>query len=169
MCKKQCDVCQNRKSVEKKVLAFSGTGMMSGGSYRAGGSTFVGESGFDDNSLYDWKPEEARTEEVRQMGFDKFPIVAETLDVEIQVRTFPAYSDTAPYDCPKTTQILEEAWKVLEQRFVADPKVPRSGRGGIIEVTARTTHGTPLNMGRHRRAIAFNHRIALGAIEHPVL
>lgn len=63
----------------------------------------------DDNSLYDWKPEEARTEEVRQMAFDKFPVEAETLEVEIQIRTFPAYSDTAPYDCPKTAQILEDA------------------------------------------------------------
>ena len=43
------------KAVEKKVLAFSGTGMMSGGSYRAGNSTFVesGGGGFEDNSLYE--------------------------------------------------------------------------------------------------------------------
>lgn len=81
-----------------------------------------------DNSLYDWKKDEERNEEVRKIDMDKFPIDPTTLDIEIKIRTFPAYSDTAPYDCPKTAKILEDAWKVLEQRFVVDPKNPAQAR-----------------------------------------
>ncbi|MFT5854174.1 MAG: hypothetical protein ACI8XO_001417, partial [Verrucomicrobiales bacterium] len=84
----------------------------------------------DDNSLYEWKPEEARAKEAQ--GFDEFPIVPTTFEVDLELRVFPDYSDTAPYDCPKTAQILEDAWKVLENKFVTDPKVPRSGRGGML-------------------------------------
>ncbi|QTN33095.1 HEAT repeat domain-containing protein [Akkermansiaceae bacterium] len=103
----------------------------------------------DDNSLYDWKPEEERTKEVTKLGFDKFPIVPETFEVELKLRTMPAYSDTAPYDCPKTQQILEDAWKVLEKKFVADPKDPRSGKGGIIEAMALVASGKP----EHRKIV----------------
>lgn len=103
----------------------------------------------DDNSLYEWKPEEERTKEVSKMGFDKFPLVPETLEVELKLRTMPSYSDTAPYDCPKTKQILEEAWKVLEKKFVVDPKIPRSGRGGIIEAMALVASGKP----EHRKLV----------------
>ena len=77
------------------------------------------------------------------MGFDEFPIDAANLDVELKLRVFPSYSDTSPYDCPKTQQILEDAWKVLEQKFVADPKNPRSGKGGIIEAIALVASGKP--------------------------
>jgi len=97
----------------------------------------------DDNSLYEWKPEEERAKEVSKMGLDDFPLDPTTLDVELKLRVFPAYSDTAPYDCPKTAQILEEAWKVLEKRFVVDPKIPRSGGGGIIEAIALVSSGKP--------------------------
>ncbi|MCH7224673.1 DUF6288 domain-containing protein [Haloferula sp. A504] len=103
----------------------------------------------DDNTLYDWKPEEERTQEVRQMGFDKFPVEAETLEVELKLRTFPAYSDTAPYDCPKTAKILDDAYKVLEQKFIVDPQVKRSGRGGIIEAIALISSGRP----EHRKIV----------------
>jgi hypothetical protein len=97
----------------------------------------------DDNSLYDWKSEEDRKEEVAKMNYEKFPILPSTHEVELKLRVFPAYSDTAPYDCPKTRQILEEAWKVLENRFVADPKDPRSGKGGAIEALALIASGKP--------------------------
>ncbi len=97
----------------------------------------------DDNSLYDWKPEEARQQEVRQMGFDKFPLDPVTLDVELKLRVFPEYSDTSPYDCPKVDKILEEAWTVLEKKFVVDPKNKRSGRGGSLEALALIASGKP--------------------------
>lgn len=97
----------------------------------------------NDNSLFDWKPEEARKEEVAKIDLAKFPIDATTLDVELKLRTFPTYTDTAPYDCPKTKQILEEAWKALEKRFVADPKNPRSGKGGVIEAMGLIASGKP--------------------------
>ncbi|MFK7910832.1 MAG: DUF6288 domain-containing protein [Akkermansiaceae bacterium] len=95
----------------------------------------------DDNSLYEWKPEEERTKEAQ--GFGEFPIDPTTLEISLTIRTFPEYSDTAPWDCPKTEQILEEAWKVLEKKFVVDPKVRRSGRGGIVEAIALIASGKP--------------------------
>jgi hypothetical protein len=103
----------------------------------------------NDNSLFDWKPEKARKEEVENIDMDKFPIDPMTLDVELKVRTFPAYTDTAPYDCPKTKAILEDAWKVLEKRFVADPKKPGSGKGGVIEAMALVASGKP----EHRKIV----------------
>jgi hypothetical protein len=96
-----------------------------------------------DDSLYDWKPEEARKEEVKNMDLEKFPLDPTTLDVELKLRTFPEYADTAPYDCPKTKQILEDAWKSLEQRFIVDPKRPGSGKGGVIEAMGLIASGKP--------------------------
>ncbi len=96
-----------------------------------------------DDSLYDWKPEEAQKEEVKNMDLDKFPLDPMTLDVELKLRTFPDYADTAPYDCPKTKQILEDAWKSLEQRFIVDPKKPGSGKGGVIEAMGLISSGKP--------------------------
>ena len=101
----------------------------------------------NDNSLYEWKPEEARSKEAK--GFGEFPIIPSTLEAELTLRVFPDYSDTAPYDCPKTAQILEDAWKVLEKRFVADPKKPRSGRGGMLEAIALVASGKP----EHRKIV----------------
>jgi hypothetical protein len=103
----------------------------------------------DDNSLYEWKPEEERKKEVTKMNLDKFPVDSSTLEVELKVRVFPAYSDTSPYDCPKTNLILEDAWKVLEKKFVADPKDSRSGRGGIVEAMALVASGKP----EHRKMV----------------
>ena len=97
----------------------------------------------DDNSLYDWKADEERAEEVKQMGFGKFPVDPTEFTAELTIRTFPEYADTAPYDCPKTKQILEEAWKVLEQKFIENPKIPRSGRGGAVEAIALIASGKP--------------------------
>ena len=96
-----------------------------------------------DDSLYDWKPEEARKEEVKNMDLEKFPLDPTTLEVELKLRTFPDYADSAPYDCPKTKQILEDAWKSLEQRFIVDPKKPGSGKGGVIEAMGLVSSGKP--------------------------
>jgi HEAT repeat protein len=100
-----------------------------------------------DNTLYEWKSEKSRDREAK--GFDEFPILPSTFEVALTIRTFPEYSDTAPYDCPKTNQILEEAWKVLEKRFVADPGKPRSGRGGMLEAIALVASGKP----EHRKIV----------------
>ena len=97
----------------------------------------------DDNSLYDWKPEEERKKEVRKMGFDEYPLDPVTLDVELKLRVFPEYSDSSPYNCPKTDKILGEAWEVLEKKFVENPKVRRSGRGGSLEALALIASGKP--------------------------
>ncbi len=103
----------------------------------------------DDNSLYEWKPEEERKVEVAKMNLDKFPVDASTLEVELKLRVFPAYSDTSPYDCPKTNQILDDAWKVLERKFVTNPKDSGSGRGGVIEAMALVASGKP----EHRKLV----------------
>jgi len=97
----------------------------------------------DGDALYDWKASETKKEETARQKFDAFPIDATTLDAELRLRTFPAYVDTAPFDCPKTTQILEDAWKVLEKKFVVDPKNPSSGRGGTTEAIALIASGKP--------------------------
>ena len=93
----------------------------------------------DDNSLYEWKSEDARTSEA--LGFDEFPINGSNYVASLTLNVLPEYSDTAPYDCPKTERILEDAWKVLAKRFVEDPNVRRSGRGGIIEAFALVSSG----------------------------
>jgi hypothetical protein len=104
----------------------------------------------NDNSLYDWKPEAERTEEVKKVAFDKFPIDPVMLEIDLKIRTLPAYSDTAPYDCPKTMLILEEAWKVLEQKFIVDPKNPKnSGKGGMVEALALVASGK----AEHRKLV----------------
>ncbi len=105
------------------------------------------EKARDDNTLYEWKPEEAREKEA--LGFSEFPIIPSNHEVEVTLRVLPDYSDTAPYDCPKTNQILEEAWKVLEKKFVVDPNVRLSGRGGIIEAIALVSSGKP----EHRKIV----------------
>jgi hypothetical protein len=103
----------------------------------------------DDNSLFDWKPEEERKKEVLKMDLDKFPMKPSTLEVALKIRVFPAYSDTSPYDCPKANQILEDAWKVVEKKFVVDPKDSRSGRGGVVEAMALIASGKP----EHRKIV----------------
>jgi len=97
----------------------------------------------DDNTLYDWKPEEERTEEVKQAGFDKWPLKPLTLDIELTLQTLPDYGDGLLEDCPKTKAIIENACKVLEKKFVAAPNDKRSGRGGIIEAMALLATGKP--------------------------
>jgi hypothetical protein len=97
----------------------------------------------DDNTLYDWKSDEAKSEEVRLIGFDKFPLKPITFEVELKLRVFPEYSDTAPYDCPKTKQILEEAWAVTARKFQPDPKTGKPGKGGVIEAIALVASGKP--------------------------
>ena len=102
-----------------------------------------------DDSLYDWKPEEERRQELKKMSLDEFPIDPVTLEIELTLRVMPAYSDTAPYDCPKTKQILEDAWKVLEAKFKPDPKTGKPGKGGVIEAIALVASGKP----EHRKLV----------------
>ena len=72
----------------------------------------------DDNTLYDWKDEEERTQEVKQAGFDKYPLKPVNLDIELTLDTLPDYGDGLLEDCPKTKAIIENACKVLEKKFV---------------------------------------------------
>ena len=97
----------------------------------------------DDNTLYDWKEEEERTEEVKQASFDKYPLKPVNLDIELTLETLPDYGDGLLEDCPKTKAILENAFKVLEKKFVAVPGNSRSGRGGVIEAMALLASGKP--------------------------
>jgi hypothetical protein len=101
------------------------------------------------DALYDWKPEAEKKADTARQKFDEFPIDGISLNVELLLRTFPTYADTAPYDCPKTMAILEDAWKVLEKKFIVDPKNPRSGRGGTTEALALLASGKP----EHRKLL----------------
>jgi HEAT repeat protein len=103
----------------------------------------------DSDALYDWKAAEEKKADTARQKFDEFPIDGFTLDVELKLRTFPAYADTAPFDCPKTMAILEDAWKVLEKKFIVDPKNPGSGRGGTTEALALLASGKP----EHRKLL----------------
>lgn len=103
----------------------------------------------DDTSLYEWKPEEEREKDVRKSGFDKFPIDPVTMEVVLKLRVFPEYADSAPYDCPKTKKILEDAWGVLEKKFLPDPKTGKPGKGGVIEAIALIASGKP----EHRKLV----------------
>jgi len=102
-----------------------------------------------DDSVYDWKPEAERAKEVDSDNFKEFPLDGFYTDVTLTLRVMPAYSDTSPYNCPKTDQILADAWGVLAERFVADPRRPRSGRGGILEAIALIASGKP----EHRKIV----------------
>lgn len=97
----------------------------------------------DDNTLYDWKDEEERTQEVVQAGFDKYPIIPKELEVELSLEVLPDYGNGLLEDCPKTKAIIEKACKVLEEKFTVDPKIARSGRGGVIEAMALLATGKP--------------------------
>lgn len=95
------------------------------------------------DALYDWQPKQAQEQAVADQKFKEFPIDGSKLDVELTLRTFPAYADTAPFDCPKTKQILEDAWKVLEKHFQNDPKHPNTDRGAYLRVIAMLASGKP--------------------------
>ena len=101
------------------------------------------EAAKDDNTLYDWKEEEERTQEVKQTSFDKFPIIPTEMDVELKLEVLPDYGDGLLEDCPKTKAIIEKACKVLEEKFVEVPGNRRSGRGGVIEAMALLSTGKP--------------------------
>ena len=101
------------------------------------------EAAEGDDALYDWQPKQAQELAVQEHKFKEFPIDGSKLDVELTLRTFPAYADTAPFDCPKTKQILEDAWKVLEKCFQNDPKHPNTGRGGYLTAIAMLASGKP--------------------------
>jgi len=116
-----------------------------------------------DDSLYDWKSEAARTKAVESANFKDFPIDAYQSEVVLNLAVMPPYSDTSPYDCPKAAKIRENAWKVLEKRFVVDPNRPRSGRGGVLEALALVASGKP----EHRELVRQWVRSKNGRVWHP--
>jgi hypothetical protein len=65
-------------------------------------------------------------------------------DVQLKLRVIGTYSDTAPYDCPKSKRILEEACKVLEK----EPLEP--SWNGAVNGLALMATGKPEYMPRVR-------------------
>jgi Family of unknown function (DUF6288)/HEAT repeats len=61
----------------------------------------------------------------------------ETSEVQLKLRVMGTYSETAPYDCPKSRQIFEEACKVLEQEPLAE------SWHGAISALAMLSTGKP--------------------------
>lgn len=95
-----------------------------------------------DNTLYDWKSkDEQKKFQVPGQNYEDFPLDGQYAEVELKLDVLPAYSDTSPYNCPKATRILENAWKVLEQKFTAG-KV-RGGRHGSVMALALVASGKP--------------------------
>ena len=90
-----------------------------------------------DNSLFEWKSEEGRNAEVRQAGFDEFPLDPVMIELDLKLRVLPPYSDTSPYDCPKADRIREDAWKILVKEF-QDGRIHahRSGSNAAIALIA---------------------------------
>ena len=101
----------------------------------------------DDKSLYEWKPEAARKQEVISDDFKRFPIDGFASELVLRLDVLPPYSDTSPYDCPKAERIRENAWKVLEDRF-AEGKV-KANRTGTVMALALVASGKP----EHRELI----------------
>ncbi|MFT5522102.1 MAG: hypothetical protein ACI9HK_000039 [Pirellulaceae bacterium] len=101
----------------------------------------------DDKSLYEWKPEAARKQEVISADYKRFPIDGVASELVLRLDVLPPYSDTSPYDCPKAERIRENAWKVLEDRF-AEGKV-KANRTGTIMALALVASGKP----EHREMI----------------
>ena len=54
-------------------------------------------------------------------------------DVSITLSTLGAYTDTAPYNCPKSTLILTKARDLLVSQLLADPKFLNADYGGAIK------------------------------------
>ncbi len=67
-----------------------------------------------------------------------------TSQVELKLRVMGTYSDTAPYDCPKSTLIFEEACRVLEQEPLD------AGIWGAINGLALMATGKPEYLPRVR-------------------
>lgn len=94
-----------------------------------------------DTTLYDWVPEEKRAAVVRSANFDAFPIDSSVMEITLKLDVLPTYSDTSPYNCPKATRILENAWSVLEAEFAAG-KI-RADRRGALAALALVASGKP--------------------------
>lgn len=92
-----------------------------------------------DTTLYDWVPEEEREQVLRSSNFDEFPINASVMAITLNLEVFPDYSDSSPYNCPKATRILENAWKVLEAEF--DAGKVRASRYGTLSALALAASG----------------------------
>ena len=65
-------------------------------------------------------------------------------DVELRLRVMGTYSTTAPYDCPKSKKILEEACKVLEREAFPDDLF------GTVNALALLATGNPKYLPRVR-------------------
>jgi len=116
----------------------------------------------DDSSLFEWNSEQEREAEVRSSNFDQFPIQGEYLDITLQLAVLPPYSDTSPYDCPKTQYILEHAWPILEAQLAPDAQ-GRFGRGGTLQALALAASGRE----DHRQLVRDWIRSPQGRVWHP--
>ena len=100
-----------------------------------------------DESLYEWKPEAARKQELLSDDFEKFPLDAKYLEITLTLDVLPPYSDTSPYDCPKAAKILENAWGALEKEFAGGRL--QGSRGGTVAAIALVASGKP----EHRKIV----------------
>lgn len=77
----------------------------------------VGDAPFSDDARKSFGRAITEAEKQENQGSLKLLLfrAGKTMKVDLKLRVLGSYSDTAPYDCPKSKRILAEASKILEK------------------------------------------------------
>jgi len=93
--------------------------------------------------IYEWEDEEERTESVKQMAFDEFPIVGVFTNFTLKLNVMGTYSETSPWDCPVVQKVRDNALKIIAERVKPDVR-GRSKRGSSWpDILALVASGAP--------------------------
>ncbi len=93
--------------------------------------------------IYEWEDEEERTESVKQMAFDEFPIDGVYTNIDLKLQVMGTYSETSPWDCPVIQKVRNNALKIIAERVKPDVR-GRSKRGsGWPDILALVASGNP--------------------------
>jgi len=116
-----------------------------------------------DSELEGWRnmeQHEAAIKEEWRGSFKEWPLDPVTKEVTLTLEVMGSFSDTSPWDCPKTRKILERGWKVLERNIGHRSNVGRfkvrglallaSGRPEHVELVKEAVHANPSFMGEKK-------------------
>jgi len=116
-----------------------------------------------DSELEGWRnmeQHEAAVKEEWRGSFKEWPLDPVTKEVALKLKVMGSFSDTSPWDCPKTQKILERGWKVLERNMGHRNNVGRfkvrglallaSGKPEHVELVKKAVHANPSFMGEKR-------------------
>ena len=93
--------------------------------------------------IYAWENEKERTESVKQMAFDEFPIDGVYTNIALKLEVMGTYSETSPWDCPVIKRVRDNALKVIAERIKPDVR-GRSKRGSSWpDILALVASGNP--------------------------